>query len=1097
MTSEHIYRDWTGHKEEVIRPEYEYCAVEIYSYEHKLTKTFHNGNYKFKGDNHQKVNHRRLNCLECVDNESFTVELDYNVKEIGEYRIDIIYENKNGNDYVGKYNLELSSKSNAYKTKKKATVNTKKSTKTNKKVKKAKTTSDKIKGKNLKFDGEPNIMKRSASFETINVLGKYKLVIEVPYNCFLIGVIIRKINLYTGDSEDSVGTNLELTECEVSLASMTDPTEAKFTIGYSQFFDCDLSRSGFYMDYMDEVNIYFRENNKSNGKVLRRFGGYVSTVDLDDDRTNLKFSCADRLQDGETKYVLDALVILYGTQASSDMEYLNPINFNSYGEGLKYLCNIHEMTLKSNIGKNYLVAGEKYNKGLTIKFGKKKNVKKVTTKNCKATVQKGFITLRNNASGLKEQYVTLYNPIKPVNITDNLTFHMTYGLGATKTTRKDTIYETVDNAKNSAGSQKFSRCGVSEDKKYVMAIGTVSSAKDKGSYGTYYKTVFKNYCPECKKDGYLRWDSCRKDTNCINTRRWNGSKRSWGVPSNETEITCIACDSDYSALGNEKDSPWKKLTKVGSTTTSSKSEQTTLHKGKMVAVPKSGEAVSSKNVLDTVAKIATKYKYSNSASTYPAMKKTGSGDCHAFADCIFTELKKLKVACRIYQWNSGYSSTHREVWYKNSNKQWTRFPYNKYNFPKMVATTNGTDISKLKPIVRYDDGNPINKVTSSKNSKSTQKREVTTTKGYDKDKPIQGYIQIKYSTTDSGKAPSKNVKTKNINLNFTQKANTDSDLSGLSTVWVNNATRQTSVKMKEWFDDNEPNKQIWLHQIRFVTPKIKIKKGEDKKTATWYTFDKSTHDYSSCKMNLYQIIFDNSQALNPTDLQACGKTVQSLLEELVEQSGYLCSMTYGQHRKDDKIYFRIDNQSTPAFVATEGDDNNILQWSNIKYAPVSELRNKSIYVFKRENDKYSYVDTGDINSILKYGEKTTLQTSSEPMGAKEAYFNARNSKEYNPDQAYSYTIVVPYAPNLQLGNLIQVISNYKKLNDIKTVQSIKISFSKKNMPKIRTEIGCDEIEPFLRIRKDQEKLRKKTRAKSTYFGSTASPVDEEGIYIWD
>lgn len=300
--------------------------------------------------------------------------------------------------------------------------------------------------------------------------------------------------------------------------------------------------------------------------------------------------------------------------------------------------------------------------------------------------------------------------------------------------------------------------------------------------------------------------------------------------------------------------------------------------------------------------------------------------------------------------------------------------------------------------------------------------------------------------------------------------------------------------MSGWFADNEPNQRIYLHQIRFIAPKVK---STDDKEANWYTFDKQTHDYSSCKMDIYQIIFDNKMALNPTDLQACGKSVQSLLSDIVEKSSYRARMVYGQHRRDDKIFFSVDNQTEAVFVATEGDNNNILEWSNIKYAPVSELRNKSICVFKQDTTKYSYVETANIDSILRYGEKATLQTSSDPIGSKEAYFNARNSKEYNPEQVYSYTIIVPYAPKLEIGDLIQVISNYKKLNDVKTIESVKISYNKSDMPRIRTEIGCDEIEPYLRIKKEQEKLRKQTRAKSTYFGGSASPIEDEGIYIWD
>ena len=164
---------------------------------------------------------------------------------------------------------------------------------------------------------------------------------------------------------------------------------------------------------------------------------------------------------------------------------------------------------------------------------------------------------------------------------------------------------------------------------------------------------------------------------------------------------------------------------------------------------------------------------------------------------------------------------------------------------------------------------------------------------------------------------------------------------------------------------------------------------------------------------------------------------------------------------------------------------------------MSDLRNKSICVFKNAKGKYQYVDTADLKSMIKYGEKTTLTTESDSISAKQAYFVARNSTAYNPEQEYSYTIVVPFAPNLKLGDLVQVISNNRKLNDVKTIESIKVVYKNTQMPHIHTELGLNELEPLLRIQKEQEKLRNLTREKSTVFSATATPVDDPNIYIWD
>ena len=366
--------------------------------------------------------------------------------------------------------------------------------------------------------------------------------------------------------------------------------------------------------------------------------------------------------------------------------------------------------------------------------------------------------------------------------------------------------------------------------------------------------------------------------------------------------------------------------------------------------------------------------------------------------------------------------------------------------------------------------------------------------GYDKNTPYQAYIELVYSTEKSWKA-----KKKKININFTQKAGTNNDISGLPSYWINNAQRQVSIDLKGWFEDNEPKKSIYLHSIRFITPEIPVNQDTEntENKREWYSFNKQTKDYASCKMDLFQIVFDDKLIINPTDLQSGGKTVNAMMNEIIEASGYRVHINYAKHRCDDRIIFSVDNQTKPLFTAQEGDDNNILEWSNISCSPVTVLRNTSICVYKDAKGKYQYVDTRDVDSMLQYGEQTTLITEGEVSGSKQAYFLARNSKDFNPEFDYTYTIVVPYAPYLQLKDLVEVIAYQKFLNDIKPIESIQIKYNNDTKPTIQTTLGLGEIEPFLRIKEDMQKLRTANKKKSTHFSTSASPVDDEEIYEWD
>ena len=154
-------------------------------------------------------------------------------------------------------------------------------------------------------------------------------------------------------------------------------------------------------------------------------------------------------------------------------------------------------------------------------------------------------------------------------------------------------------------------------------------------------------------------------------------------------------------------------------------------------------------------------------------------------------------------------------------------------------------------------------------------------------------------------------------------------------------------------------------------------------------------------------------------------------------------------------------------------------------------------VFKTNDNKYQYIDTRDSKSILEYGEQCTLQTSSEPLSEKEAYFNAYYSDKYNSTQVYTYTITVPNYPNICIGDYVKVVANASKLNNIKEVKSVKMTFDSAKMPRIQTQIGLDELAPDIQLQKTIRKLRQKTREESTEFSSSATPVTDEMYYQWD
>lgn len=138
----------------------------------------------------------------------------------------------------------------------------------------------------------------------------------------------------------------------------------------------------------------------------------------------------------------------------------------------------------------------------------------------------------------------------------------------TKTTSKNTVIKKTF----------WNKCGLSPDKKQIVAVAKPSAGDGNYAY-VLWKTVFKNYCPECGRTGTLRFDGGKRNA-CITSSTF-GHHWKDGVP--EHEITCIHCDSDYDGVtGLEKDTAHStRLTRVKKPVRSSQTEFNKLVTGKL------------------------------------------------------------------------------------------------------------------------------------------------------------------------------------------------------------------------------------------------------------------------------------------------------------------------------------------------------------------------------------------------------------------------------------------------------------------------------------------------------------------------------------
>ena len=227
MVKKHIKRDYSAHKKSVVRPMDEYIKLEIFSYNHINTELYSAYQNNLSMENANRITQYAWIGYESTDKTNrFNINYNYTATKNNEYRMDIIYLNKDDKDMTGSVKIQKDNNT--------------------------------IKDETIVFDGEVDILKRQTLFYDLKE-GLYNITVRMPVNTIFLGAIVREIKTYTGDNIDSAGTNLMFTQATVSKTSETKPAEVTCTVGYDDDFECRESSSGFYIDYHDEMNLYTKD----------------------------------------------------------------------------------------------------------------------------------------------------------------------------------------------------------------------------------------------------------------------------------------------------------------------------------------------------------------------------------------------------------------------------------------------------------------------------------------------------------------------------------------------------------------------------------------------------------------------------------------------------------------------------------------------------------------------------------------------------------------------------------------------------------------------------------------------------------------------
>lgn len=188
------------------------------------------------------------------------------------------------------------------------------------------------------------------------------------------GLTIREYVVYTGSRGSH--NDLVIKSANITLSETLKADELEMEIFYFNELKEDetltsdkRNPSGYIFDYRDEVNFYITDKL---GKEKQVFGGYISSVKVDEDLTLMTLNCGGRLVDGDKRILMSQISLLGGDNEDTEYDTFEEMHhfFNTRGDILEYLTNSYEIPLiHSNI-----VGNADFTQNFVKKFNFGKNV---------------------------------------------------------------------------------------------------------------------------------------------------------------------------------------------------------------------------------------------------------------------------------------------------------------------------------------------------------------------------------------------------------------------------------------------------------------------------------------------------------------------------------------------------------------------------------------------------------------------------------------------------------------------------------------------------------------------------------------------------
>lgn len=448
--SRHIKRNFNANKTHRIRYAEDDFLCQIFRYDKTFEKHYTPSNVPLSNVvNGEKKSWYGMGAYCSKNEKQMTITIKYNAKETSKnYRLELLFGNTHKQTPTGKVQASLKAS---------ATI--------------------RINGETVKNSmsmiGTDVNFSRNYQYCTLKQ-GENTIEYVLSSNTIFIGLAIKKYDIWEAKRHNT--RDDKLTMIKASVEHTQDFSINTMTCEFMYYHELDelleptnanANRSGLIFDYRDEINLYVKD---TNGNTQQVFGGYISTVEVDDDLTKVTMECADRLIDLDRRYCLSEITI-NNYQADENEDYSNYAdlkkNYNNYSDPLKFLLNNSEIYLNSNLKIGDSLVDRTSRKLANYRKG---GYTKLTKSNMLANVFDGSITVRNGADTLKKQSLVIYddkvnNDTVLLNTYPNLYFH--YGLGTEKWEEKVEETKTV----TVQGSTQASSTWINRANKITSATG--------------------------------------------------------------------------------------------------------------------------------------------------------------------------------------------------------------------------------------------------------------------------------------------------------------------------------------------------------------------------------------------------------------------------------------------------------------------------------------------------------------------------------------------------------------------------------------------------------------------------------------------------